>query len=81
MNTQRANIHLQSIGKVPATPVSELTVGDTLMWNSGSTSEVLGIEKVSAKFVELTTRGSYNGEVHTQRKNVNTLVCRVSSAS
>lgn len=70
-------IHLQSIGKVPAIPVSELKAGDTVMWNFGSTSEVLAITPVSPKFVELTTRSGYNGEVYTRRKSIKTLICRL----
>lgn len=69
-------IHLQAIGTVPATPLSDVQVGDTLAWNFGQATEVIGIRPVAAKTYELTTR-SANGTVCTQRKRGTTLVARI----
>ena len=42
-------IHLQSIGKVPATESINLKVGDITIWNFGYTSEIVEVIKETAK--------------------------------
>lgn len=67
--------HLQSIGTVPAIPLSDVQAGDTLVWNFGITREVVSVVPVTAKMVELTTRLRDGTEV-TQRKRTTTLAVR-----
>jgi hypothetical protein len=55
-------IHLQAIGRVAAKPAGELLLGDVIMWNFGYTSKV----------VDITTRGTTQIVVHTQRDNDST---------
>jgi len=58
-------IQLQSVGKVPAQPASNIKVGTRLMWNFGSVSEVLEIVKETAKTItikEKVLRSDYIGE-------------------
>lgn len=38
-------IQLQSVGHVPAKPVSQFKVGEKMMWNFGYTSTILSILK------------------------------------
>lgn len=49
-------VRLQYIGLCPGVLVSEIKVGDTLMWNYGITSEVVAIEAKSRHFVVITER-------------------------
>ena len=46
-------ISLQGIGNHAAKPASEICVGDVLVWNFGSTSEVAAVRDVSEKFIEI----------------------------
>ena len=47
-----ATIQLQSFGRCPAKPVSELQIGDVVVWNFGATSEVTGfIRETKAQIV------------------------------
>lgn len=54
MNT----IHLQGIGQAAAKGASELKAGDVLVWNYGSTSEVLAVER-AAKTVTVKLSGGH----------------------
>lgn len=36
-----SSIHIQGIGKFTAKPANEFQVGDTMVWNHGSTSKVV----------------------------------------
>ncbi len=45
--------HLQGIGTVNAKPAAELKEGDVTMWNGGDTYKILGVEKLSPKFVRI----------------------------
>lgn len=72
------SIRLQSIGMVPAVFVSEISVGDVLVWNFGSLSEVVAIEPISDKFVKVTTRYKNRGmdtfSEYSQRMKLDRLV-------
>jgi len=64
-------IQLQSVGWVPAKLAVNVKVGDTLMWNFGTTSEVVAVREVSACFVEVTEKWEakpYGGPSETKRK-------------
>jgi hypothetical protein len=69
-------IHLQGVGRFQAKPVSEVAVGDRLVWNYGYTSEVVSIERVSPAFVAVTTRGEegLDGRLYTRRMKLSRLV-------
>lgn len=70
-------IRLQGVGWVPAVEAHELRAGDTVMWNYGSTSEVVGIADVSPAFLRLTLR-SQDGTTNERRmKKEGRLVARV----
>lgn len=45
------SIHLQGIGRVHAKPAQEFKVGEKMGWNYGSTSKVIGVKKVTKKFI------------------------------
>jgi hypothetical protein len=50
------SIHLQGIGQFTAKPAGELRVGDTAVWNYGSTAEVVSVEtKGKSVYVVLRT--------------------------
>ena len=51
--------HLQNIGKVAAKPAEQIKAGDVLVWNFGSTSEVLAVER-TAKTVVVKLSGGYS---------------------
>lgn len=73
-------IRLQGVGWVPAVEAHELRAGDTVMWNYGSTSEVVGIADVSPAFLRLTLREA-DGTVNERRmKKAGRLVARVTAA-
>lgn len=49
-------IQLQGIGKRAATEAKNIKVGDTLIWNFGSTSQVIGVEfSKTGKTLTITT--------------------------
>lgn len=58
----QATVQLQSVGRVAAKPAGELLIGDVMIWNFGYTSKV----------VDITTRGTTQIVVHTQRDNDST---------
>jgi hypothetical protein len=70
-------IHLQGIGSRPAVALSEIQVGDTLMWNYGTQSMVTALRAVGKNTIEVTTT-SRDGET-TFRKRATTPVVRVSA--
>ena len=50
------SIHLQGIGQFTAKPASELTIGDTTVWNHGSTAAVASVrQQGKSVFVVLRT--------------------------
>ena len=60
------SVQLQAVGLVEGTPAGEIKVGTTLLWNFGSTSEVIAIPKGSLKSIWLTEK-SDRGFVYTRR--------------
>jgi hypothetical protein len=56
--------------------VSEVLVGDELMWSYGETSIVVDIQSITARSVKLTDR-SANGRFSTHQMSLTTLVKRV----
>jgi len=60
------SIQLQSIGRVNATPAGDIKIGTTLLWNFGATSEVIAIEKETAKSIWITCV-SERGNTYTRR--------------
>ena len=68
-------VHLQGAGTFRGTPVSLLREGDVLVWNWGSTTDVVRIEKTRAsRTVLLHLRDSRSGATATRRKALTTLV-------
>jgi hypothetical protein len=72
------SMRLQSIGVVLGTPAKEIKVGDTLMWNFGSTSEVVEIVKETAKTIVVKTKPEDSDKVYERRFNKSRLVCILS---
>lgn len=65
-----STIQLQSYGRAPAVPASDLRVGNILLWNFGSTSELVRIEPLSQHYiniVERTERGEFTRKVKKSR--------------
>ena len=54
-------VHLQGIGDVPGIKAKDLKIGMEIMWNYGSTSEVVNIEFSSTGKTLKATMKSYNG--------------------
>jgi len=52
-------VWLQSHGWQPAVLGSELKVGDTLVYNWGHTSEIISIDKETAKTITISVRSNY----------------------
>lgn len=66
---------LQSVGEVDARKVSNLKPGDILMWNFGSTSQVVKVEpSKTGKTFNVITKSSTSGETYERKMSANTLV-------
>ncbi|MEU5959337.1 GNAT family N-acetyltransferase [Streptomyces sp. NPDC047525] len=74
-------IRLQGIGRVPVVEAQELTVGDTLMWNEGTTTIVRAIVDASPKFLLVTEKSKLTGEEHDRRPMKTRLVARAGTAA
>jgi hypothetical protein len=72
--TQSDSIHLQSVGRVAAIPAFQLEVGMRLMWNGGSTYDVIRIHDVSPAFLEITERDTRTGKNYIRRLKKTRLV-------
>ena len=71
----KMTIQLQSIGKMPAQPASNIKVGTVLMWNFGTKETVLDIVNETAKTLSVKIQsGNYVG---VRKLNKNRLVCIV----
>ena len=44
-------IHLQGVGRVEAKPAKEFKIGESFMWNYGSTSEIKRIVKETSSYI------------------------------
>ena len=51
-----ASIQLQHIGRVEATPAGNLKAGMRLMWNFGQMSDVVSIDRETAKPIWITEK-------------------------
>lgn len=71
---QNDSIHLQGVGRVKAMPASQLEVGMRLMWNGGSTSDVMRIRDVSPAFLGIVERDTRTGKDYTRRLKKTRLV-------
>jgi len=59
-------VHLQGCGLTTSKAVSEIAIGDILIWNYGYTSKVTAVEPASACFAYVTLDDSDGGS-HTRR--------------
>lgn len=66
-------VNLIGGGLVAALPVSDLRIGDTLIWNYGSRSELVAITPKGSQSVTLTTRTS-DGKLWSRSHRLTTLV-------
>jgi len=65
---ERAHIHLQGVGWVPAKLGSDLQVGDVLMWNFGYTGTIKDITpSKSGKTLQVVTVSSFDGKEYTRK--------------
>lgn len=69
-----AKIHLIGWGDVNAQPAENVKVGDTLLWNYGSKSQVVSIDKITAKSITISTRCS-DGKIYQRMMRKNRLIC------
>lgn len=68
---------LIGIGLCRTVPLTEIRVGDRLMWNYGSICQVEAIEQQSKYFVVLTERYERDGTVYQRRMKITRHVVRV----
>lgn len=69
-------IQLQSVGRVPAVPVSKLKKGDKVMFNFGYVSRVKNIKKITKASYEITWLTS-EGKTVAVKKRGTTLMARM----
>ena len=62
-----ASIQLQHIGRVAAIPAGNLKVGMRLMWNFGSMSDVVSIDRETAKSIWITEKSDRTGNLFSRR--------------
>ncbi|SEE83142.1 hypothetical protein SAMN05216483_6696 [Streptomyces sp. 2131.1] len=70
-------IHLQGVGRVPAVEAQDLSVGDQLMYNSGSVYQITKIEDASPKFFRIFQVSTETGEEYSRRVKKDRLAARV----
>lgn len=75
-DTNTPKIRIQGIGWVPADEAGNVEVGDKIMWNSGTTSEVTAIEAVSPQFIRVSLKGA-DGDETPRRWKRSSLVARI----
>lgn len=69
------HVHLQNIGLHPAKKVSELKVGDTIVYNFAYTATVVAIAPCGKSSVMLTTKGpEVTAKEYTKRRALETYV-------
>lgn len=68
-------IHLQSIGKVPATEAKNIKPGGKIMYNFGYKYNVLSIEKETEKSIVVNVQSVEGGKIYSQRFMKERLVC------
>jgi len=62
-----ASIQLQHIGRVEATPAGNLKQGMRLMWNFGEMSDVVSIDRETAKSIWITEKSDRTGNLFSRR--------------
>lgn len=62
-----ASIQLQHIGRVEATPAGNLKAGMRLMWNFGQMSDVVSIDRETAKSIWITEKCDRTGNLFSRR--------------
>lgn len=68
-------VQLQGIGKREAKPVSELKIGDVIMWNFGATSTVVElIPTKSGKSIKCMLKSNQDGIIRDRMMRVDRLV-------
>jgi hypothetical protein len=65
--TMTASIQLQHIGRVQATPAGNLKEGMRLMWNFGEMSDVVSIDRETAKSIWITEKCDRTGKLFSRR--------------
>lgn len=65
-------VRLQGYGNAPARQASNIRVGDTLMWNAGATSRVVGVRQAGSQLI-MRLRGE-DGVVRERRFGRNRLL-------
>jgi len=55
------SVHLQYVGRVKAKPAKDFRIGEKMMWNGGSTTEVVSVVKTTAKFITYGLRDDESG--------------------
>lgn len=68
-------IHLINCGDMEGIYSRDLQIGMRLMWNYGSTYDVLDIRDKSAQFIEITERSTESGKSYTRRLKKDRVVC------
>lgn len=66
-------VNLQSVGEHKAKPAQDFSIGEEMVWNFGSKSEVVAILKETAKFITFSLLCS-DGNVYAKRLKKDRLV-------
>ena len=70
-----AEIQLQGVGRRPAINTAKLNIGDTIVWNFGYKSKVVGIHPTkSGKQINFDLKSLQDGEIRTRRMGSDRLV-------
>lgn len=73
-NNEPYSIQLQGVGRVPAIFVSEMEVGDRVVFNYGYVYRVTSIARISDKFVKVLMKAERDGNEWGQRMKLDRLV-------
>lgn len=74
---QPQTIHLQGVGRVPATPATSLKAGDQLIYNYGGVYQITKITDATPKYFDVTEVSSETGQENTHRVKKDRLVAYV----
>ncbi len=74
-----ATLRLLGVGEKPAIKASTLKVGDTMMWNYGYTSTIIGIAKETAATIFFNIRCNETGYIGVRKLRKNSLVVKVTN--
>jgi hypothetical protein len=67
-------MRLQGIGLVKGTPAGEVKPGMRLMWNYGSTYDVVSVEQIAPQTVLIHERSTESGEIYARKCRIGRLV-------